>query len=320
MKTSRPVHGARTTLVGLLAGLLFAAAMAGPARAEPRTYQIDPDHFSIAFSVRHLGFADTIGLFLKGSGSFVYDEQTRALSSGRVVVKADSVFTNHGARDKHVRDSDFLDAKAHPEIVFEATGFESGADGSGTLSGRLTLLGQTHPVTLDVRFIAIGKEDLAAAMARGAFREDLYWRLNVAVLHVPPLSARREDVPLLFVHLVRESAARHNIAEREVAPVYLSELAARDWPGNVRELRNLAERYALGLEGGDYQPTDGTRLAERVAEFERGLIAGAIAAHGGRLRPVYETLGISRKTLYEKMQKHGLDRRMIRDSGEGDPG
>jgi polyisoprenoid-binding protein YceI len=156
MKTSRPVHGARATLVGLLAGLLLAAAMAGPARAEPRTYQIDPDHFSIAFSVRHIGFADTIGLFLKGSGSFVYDEQTRALSSGRVVVKADSVFTNHGARDKHVRDSDFLDAKAHPEIVFEATGFEPGADGSGTLSGRLTLLGQTHPVTLDVRLNKAG--------------------------------------------------------------------------------------------------------------------------------------------------------------------
>jgi two-component system C4-dicarboxylate transport response regulator DctD len=184
----------------------------------------------------------------------------------------------------------------------------------------ITRLGSNDPVALDVRFIAIGKDDLAAAMARGAFREDLYWRLNVAVLHVPPLSARREDVPLLFVHLVRESAARHNIAEREVPPVYLSELAARDWPGNVRELRNLSERYALGLEGDEDIPPEGARLAERVAEFERGLIAGAIAAHGGRLRPVYETLGISRKTLYEKMQKHGLDRRMIRDSGEGEPG
>ncbi len=73
-----------------------------------------------------------------------------------MVVKADSVFTNHGARDKHVRDSDFLDAKAHPEIVFEATGFEPGADGSGTLSGRLTLLGQTHPVTLYVRLNKAG--------------------------------------------------------------------------------------------------------------------------------------------------------------------
>ena len=184
----------------------------------------------------------------------------------------------------------------------------------------ITRLGSNDPVALDVRFIAVSKGDLAAAMARGEFREDLYWRLNVAVLHVPPLSARREDVPLLFLHLVRESAARHGIAEREVAPAYLSDLAARDWPGNVRELRNLAERYALGLEGGDELPAEGARLAERVAEFERGLIAGAIAAHGGRLRPVYETLGISRKTLYEKMQKHGLDRRMIRDSGEGDPG
>ena len=182
----------------------------------------------------------------------------------------------------------------------------------------ITRLGSNDPVPLDVRFIAVSKVDLADLVARGAFREDLYWRLNVAVLHVPPLSARREDIPLLFLQLLRESAARHNIPEREAPPAFLSGLAAQEWPGNVRELRNLAERFVLGLEGAEIAPDQGARLADRVAEFERSLIAGAIAAHGGRLRAVYETLGISRKTLYEKMQKYGLDRRLIIEATEDD--
>lgn len=183
----------------------------------------------------------------------------------------------------------------------------------------ITRLGSNDPVPLDVRFIAISKVDLEDLVAGGSFREDLFWRLNVGVLHVPPLSARREDVPLLFLQLVREAAARHNIAERETPAAFLSGLAAREWPGNVRELRNLAERFVLGLENAEPDPAQGARLADRVAEFERSLIAGAIAAHGGKLRPVYETLGISRKTLYEKMQKYGLDRRLILDAAEEDP-
>ncbi|MTH65450.1 sigma-54-dependent transcriptional regulator [Paracoccus shanxieyensis] len=176
----------------------------------------------------------------------------------------------------------------------------------------ITRLGANEPIPLDVRFIAISKTDLGLAVQRGSFREDLYWRLNVAVLHVPPLSARREDIPLLFLQLLREAAARHKLPERDPPSAFLAGLAAKDWPGNVRELRNLAERVVLGLEGAELAG-QGARLADQVAEFERSLIAGAIAAHGGHLRPVYETLGISRKTLYEKMQKYGLDRRLLVD-------
>ncbi|MGV6872168.1 sigma-54-dependent transcriptional regulator [Pseudochelatococcus sp. B33] len=182
----------------------------------------------------------------------------------------------------------------------------------------ITRLGSNDPVPLDVRFVATSKVDLATLVATGQFREDLFWRLNVAVLHVPPLSARREDIPLLFLQLVRESAARHKLAEREVPPAYLSGLAAQDWPGNVRQLRNLAERLVLGLEDPYAGGAQGARLPERVAEFERSLIAGAIAAHGGRLRAVYETLGISRKTLYEKMRKYRLDRRLLVDAADGE--
>lgn len=176
-------------------------------------------------------------------------------------------------------------------------------------------LGSNESIPLDVRFIATSKTDLAQDVAQGRFREDLYWRLNVAVLRVPPLAARREDIPLLFLQLVREAAARHSAPDRTPEPELLAELAARDWPGNVRELRNVADRWVLGLDWGA-APAVAARLPDRVAAFERSVIAGAIAAHGGHLRRVYESLGVSRKTLYEKMQKHGLDRRLIVD-GEG---
>ncbi len=177
----------------------------------------------------------------------------------------------------------------------------------------ITRLGSNEPVELDVRFIATSKADPEAEMAAGRLRADLYYRLNAAMLRVPPLRARREDVPQLFLQLVRESAARHRMDEKKAPPELLARLSGQEWPGNVRELRNAAERFVLGLEhGADTEAArDGTRLARKVADYERSLIAATIAAHGGRLRAVYETLGISRKTLYEKMQKHGLDRRLI---------
>lgn len=135
----------RTLLTVLLAGLC-----AAPAAAEPREYLIDPDHFGISFRVRHIGYADTLGMFLRASGRFVYDESTRTLHSARVVVDTTSVFSNHEKRDEHLRNADFLDVKSHPEAVFEATGFEAVDEDTGRLRGTLTLLGQTRPVELAV--------------------------------------------------------------------------------------------------------------------------------------------------------------------------
>ncbi|MFN6004553.1 MAG: sigma-54-dependent transcriptional regulator [Paracoccaceae bacterium] len=180
----------------------------------------------------------------------------------------------------------------------------------------ITRLGSNDPVALDVRFLATSKADLAAAVAKGSFREDLLYRLAVATLRVPPLSDRREDIPLLFLQLAREAAARHGAPDRIPDPELLAELSARDWPGNVRELRNAADRFVLGLDWMEGAGPEALRLADRVAGFERSVIAGAIAAHRGHLRKVYESLGISRKTLYEKMQKHGLDRRLIIDGDD----
>ncbi|MDP9811401.1 two-component system C4-dicarboxylate transport response regulator DctD [Rhizobium tibeticum] len=173
----------------------------------------------------------------------------------------------------------------------------------------ITRLGSNEPVSLDVRFIATSKVDLETEVARGRFRPDLLYRLNVATIHVPSLAQRQADIPLLFLQLVREAAARYGRSDMEVRPETIGKIGSRSWPGNVRELRNAADRLVLGL---DLQPEDAAlqnqKLADRVAAYERGLIASALAAHGGSLRPVYEMLGVSRKTLYEKMQKYGLEK------------
>lgn len=141
------LSSARISLV-LLCVLLLTVS---PAQAEPADWEIDPEHFSIAFDISHIGYQQQLGLFLDGSGSFRYDPETRELSSGRVEIQADSIFTNLSARDKHLRSSDFLNAGRNPVIVFEATEFTSSdVDTSGTLTGNLTLLGDTHPVVLEV--------------------------------------------------------------------------------------------------------------------------------------------------------------------------
>jgi two-component system C4-dicarboxylate transport response regulator DctD len=176
----------------------------------------------------------------------------------------------------------------------------------------ITRLGSNELVELDVRFIATSKADLDAEAAAGRFRPDLLYRLNTATLRMPSLSARREDVPLLFLQLVNEAAARYRREAVDVPPGVLGDVARRDWPGNVRELRNAADRFVLGLgmEAGGHRDaaTVEAPLAVQVGDFEKSVIAGAIAAHRGSLRQVYESLGISRKTLYEKMQKYGLDK------------
>lgn len=176
----------------------------------------------------------------------------------------------------------------------------------------ITRLGSNEVVPLDVRFIATSKADLEAEVAAARFRADLFYRLNVATLHVPALANRLADIPILFLQLVREAAARYMRDDIDVSPELLAEIGARPWPGNVRELRNAADRLVLGLDPlPDESPQAAVRqrLADKVAAYERGILASAISAHGGNLRPVYEQLGISRKTLYEKMQKYGLERK-----------
>lgn len=186
----------------------------------------------------------------------------------------------------------------------------------------VTPLGANEARPLDLRILATSRAPLEAEVAAGRFRADLFYRLNVVSLTVPPLSARREDIPILFARLLAEAATRQRIEPPHPGPAVLAALMRADWPGNVRELRNVAERHALGLgEGGELsaQSAPGGRLADRVAAFERAEIERALIAHHGVLRRVYESLGLSRKTLYEKMQKLGIDKARLPVAGQRHP-
>lgn len=147
-----PIAARLTVAATLLIALCSPAAM-----AEPRRYSLDPDHLAVSFKSRHLGLSDVLGQFLKASGSFVYDEQARTVEDIRVEIQAASVFTNHEARDGHVRSGDFLDAKAHPLISFVGTRAEATGERTGKVHGDLTLRGVTRPVVLDVTLIGAGR-------------------------------------------------------------------------------------------------------------------------------------------------------------------
>ena len=172
-------------------------------------------------------------------------------------------------------------------------------------------LGGNQLIPLDIRVIAATKEDLRQAADAGRFRADLYYRLNVAPLSIPPLRERGEDALLLFQHFAEGAAARHALAPRELQPGQRALLLRHPWPGNVRELQNAAERFALGLElaldsnAPSLPPVNGG-LSEQVEAFERALIAAELSRPHGSLRSLAEALGVPRKTLHDKLRKHGL--------------
>lgn len=146
--------------LGLGAGaLLLAGALAlstTESQAEPAEFALDPDHTYITFFVSHVGYSDLAGMFLESSGGFTYDEEAKELKRAKIVVKTDSVFTNHDERDKHLKSADFLNTGEFPEMTFVATKAEKVSDTEGKITGDLTLLGVTKPITLDVTFNKAG--------------------------------------------------------------------------------------------------------------------------------------------------------------------
>lgn len=180
-------------------------------------------------------------------------------------------------------------------------------------------------IPINVRLIASSQLDLKSAAEREEFKLELYYRLNVVSLEIPPLRARPDDIPLLFQHFVLVAAAR---CETEVPPLNhqaFEVLLRYDWPGNVRELRNIAERYVLLGENYGYDlaalmqsdsTLTGTSLAEKVASFEKTLISQALHQCKGNIRLVTEQLNIPRKTLTDKMVKYGLERSQFKDQSE----
>ncbi|MBP0049616.1 sigma-54-dependent Fis family transcriptional regulator [Marinobacterium sp. AK62] len=179
-------------------------------------------------------------------------------------------------------------------------------------------LGSNDVIPLDLRVIAATKVDLKAEAEAGRFREDLYYRLNVVRLDIPPLRERREDIPLLFQHFVLVASSLYGREIPQLSAERMHSLMTHDWPGNVRELRNLAERYVLLGEGCtfdfDNRPitaddaADGMTLPEQVERFEKMLIHTELGRHGGSIKDTLASLGVPRKTLYDKMKKYGLDK------------
>lgn len=141
------------TLAALCA---LGAFIALPAQAAPQRYELDPAHTTVAFTIQHLGYADTLGLFGDVTGSFTYDMDTQTLSDVSVTVTADSLNTLNEARDEHVRSGDFLNVSAHPTITFTADGGTPASETSGTVTGEVTILGETRPLTLDVTLVGQG--------------------------------------------------------------------------------------------------------------------------------------------------------------------
>jgi two-component system C4-dicarboxylate transport response regulator DctD len=175
----------------------------------------------------------------------------------------------------------------------------------------LERLGSNTSIAIDCRVVAATKSDLKALSDAGAFRADLYYRLNVATLPLPPLRERREDIALLFEHFLLLAAIRHERPAPASDPARIARLLAYDWPGNVRELRNVAERCVLGIENGfapfgGQQPPEPRKLAESVAAFERDLIADALARNGNSLARAAEALGVAKTTLHDKLKKYRL--------------
>ncbi|MCI9866826.1 sigma-54-dependent Fis family transcriptional regulator [Rhizobium skierniewicense] len=286
----------------------------------------------LRYRIRAIGAADADTLIIGDTGA---GKEVVARALHDVSARADKPFVaiNCAALPQHLIESELFghEAGAFPGALRPRYGkFEHARGGTVLLDeigsmpfdmqGKLlrvlqertiTRLGSNETVELDVRFIATSKADLAEEALAGRFRQDLLYRLNVATVHVPSLAQRRADIPLLFLQLVREAAARYGRDDLDVPSDIVSSLSMRDWPGNVRELRNAADRLVLGLDG---SISDGPQtlsenpasLSAKVAEFEKSILARAITAHRGNLKAVYETLGISRKTLYEKMQKYAL--------------
>lgn len=175
----------------------------------------------------------------------------------------------------------------------------------------LERLGSNTLIPIDCRVIAATKTDLIELATKGGFRSDLYYRLSVATLNLPPLRERREDIALLFEHFLLLGAVRHQRPVPETTAGRIRQLLGYRWPGNIRELRNVADRCVLGIESGSPpfgQPQAGglMALAETVDAFERALIADAMQRYGSLARTA-EALVMAKTTLHYKIKKYGLD-------------
>jgi two-component system response regulator HydG len=198
-------------------------------------------------------------------------------------------------------------------------------------SGEITRVGSNTPVKVDVRLISATNRNLEQAIAAGTFRSDLYHRLKVVTITLPRLADRREDIPLLIEHFMKQFAKQHDKPIKSMSTAARRRLMAHDWPGNVRELRNAVERMVVvdldGVLDVDDLPTElvdeatleaataagdahGGSLASLVGkpleEVERLFITETLTAAGGNREEAAKMLGIGERTLYRKIKEYQL--------------
>lgn len=176
-------------------------------------------------------------------------------------------------------------------------------------------------IPVDITVVAASKADLAELSQRGEFRADLFYRLNIASLNLPPLRQRKEDIQSLFRHFVVQASQKYKTRASTLYAEQIQQLCRHDWPGNVRELRNVADRFVLGIvgEGFDLQApstlsSDGFAFEQQMEQYERNVLTEALIEMGGNINEVSLRLNLPRKTLYRKMKKHQLDKESFKAS------
>jgi DNA-binding NtrC family response regulator len=182
----------------------------------------------------------------------------------------------------------------------------------------VTRLGGTSPVAVDFRTICATNRDLQQAVREGSFREDLYWRLNVVHIHIPPLRERPEDVPVLAEHFLARFAQSMSRRPMRYAPEAIDALRAYAWPGNVRELQNAIERAVVVGRGELVRAADlplrvtqapaASNAPGSLAEAERTHVLAVLEANAWNITRAAKVLDVDRVTLYNKIRKYELKR------------
>ncbi|NJC88919.1 MAG: sigma-54-dependent Fis family transcriptional regulator [Desulfuromonas sp.] len=187
-------------------------------------------------------------------------------------------------------------------------------------------LGDTNPTKVDVRLISATNSDLTAEVVKGTFREDLFYRLNVINLHLPPLRERRDDIPLLVAHFIREQNDKFGTSCKGLTPEAMEAACSYSWPGNIRQLRNVIEA-AMTIESGAYLGlpvlsqfivTDQTGPLPSQADYEAALtrfeteyLTRLLRKHGGNVEAASAEAGMNMATIYRKLKKYGIRKKDV---------
>jgi transcriptional regulator with PAS, ATPase and Fis domain len=187
-------------------------------------------------------------------------------------------------------------------------------------------LGDTAPTKVDVRIISATNSDLTAEVSQRTFREDLFYRLNVINIHLPPLRERQEDIPLLVAHFIRQQNAKFGTDFKGLTPEGMQALRSYTWPGNIRQLCNVIEA-AMTISSGNYiglpevaqlietghtgPATDHNDYSSALGQFETDYLTRLLRKYGGNVEEAAAEAGMNMATIYRKLKRYGIDKKQI---------